>query len=97
LADVYRLRLALSEYRPGIILYQAGADTHIDDPLGGLLTSEQMRERDRAMFSIAHDLSIPLTWNLAGGYQIEPDGSIPRVVELHLNTFEEALRAWRLI
>jgi acetoin utilization deacetylase AcuC-like enzyme len=97
LTEMYRLRIVLEEYRPGIILYQAGADTHIDDPLGGLLTSHQMRERDRAMFSIARDLSIPLSWNLAGGYQIEPDGSIPRVVELHLNTFEEALRAWRLI
>jgi acetoin utilization deacetylase AcuC-like enzyme len=97
LANVYRLRMVLEEYRPGIILYQAGADTHIDDPLGGLLTSDQMRERDRAMFSIAHDLSIPLTWNLAGGYQVEPDGSIPRVVELHLNTFEEALGVWQLV
>ena len=97
LAEVYRLRAVLEKNRPGIILYQAGADTHIDDPLGGLLTSEQMRERDRAMFAIASDLSIPLTWNLAGGYQIEPDGTIPRVVALHLNTFEEALRIWRLI
>lgn len=97
LAHVHELKPVLEKYRPGVILYQAGADTHIDDPLGGLLTSEQMRERDRTMFSIAHDLSIPLTWNLAGGYQVEPDGSIPRVVELHLNTFEEALKVWGLI
>jgi len=97
LAHVYRLRTVLQEYRPDIIMYQAGADTHIDDPFGGLLTSEQMRERDRAMFSIARDLAIPLTWNLAGGYQIEADGSIPRVVELHMNTFEEALRVWGLV
>jgi len=97
LAHVHQLKAILEKHRPGIILYQAGADTHIDDPLGGLLTSDQMRERDRVMFAIAQDLSIPLTWNLAGGYQVEPDGSIPRVVELHLNTFEEALRVWGLI
>lgn len=97
LSHVHRLKGILETQRPEVILYQAGADTHIDDPLGGLLTSEQMRERDRVMFAIAHDLSIPLTWNLAGGYQVEPDGSIPRVVELHLNTFEEALRVWGLI
>jgi len=97
LAHVHELKAVLEQHRPGLILYQAGADTHIDDPLGGLLTSAQMRERDHAMFEIAHDLSIPLTWNLAGGYQVEPDGSIPRVVELHLNTFEEALRVWGLI
>jgi acetoin utilization deacetylase AcuC-like enzyme len=80
-----------------LVLYQAGADTHVDDPLGGLLTTEQMRERDRIMFSVAHELGIPLAWNLAGGYQVEPDGSIPKVVQLHLNTFEEALKVWRLI
>jgi acetoin utilization deacetylase AcuC-like enzyme len=97
LAHVHELKTVLEKHRPGVILYQAGADTHIDDPLGGLLTSDQMRERDHAMFTIAHDLSIPLAWNLAGGYQVEPDGSIPRVVELHLNTFEEALRVWGLI
>jgi acetoin utilization deacetylase AcuC-like enzyme len=97
LARVLSLRATLSEFRPDIVLYQAGADTHIDDPLGGLLTTEQMRERDRTMFAIARELSIPITWNLAGGYQMERDGSIPRVVQLHLNTFEEALRVWQLI
>ena len=29
-----------------LVLYQAGADMHIDDPLGGILTTEQMRMRD---------------------------------------------------
>lgn len=97
LEGVRGLRAALADFRPDIVLYQAGADTHIDDPLGGLLTSEQMRERDRTLFSIARELSIPITWNLAGGYQVERDGSIPRVVQLHLNTFEEALRVWQLL
>jgi hypothetical protein len=84
-------------FAPDLIFYQAGADVHVDDPFGGLLTTEQMRARDRAIFSLARELSIPLTWNLAGGYQIESDGSIPRVIQLHLNTFEEALRAWQLL
>ncbi len=91
------LRDQLRDFDPGVILYQAGADVHIDDPLGGLLTTEQMRVRDATLFMIARDLGIPVTWNLAGGYQIESDGSIPRVVELHMNTFEEALRVWRLL
>jgi len=97
LAHVVRLRATLAEFRPDLVMFQAGADTHIDDPLGGLLTTEQMRERDRTMFEIARELALPITWNLAGGYQIERDGSIPRVVQLHMNTFEEALRVWRLI
>jgi len=90
------LRAELCAFGPDLILYQAGADAHVNDPLGGLLTTEQMRERDRSLFTIARELSIPVTWNLAGGYQVESDGSIPRVVELHLNTFEEALRVWGL-
>lgn len=53
-----------------LILYQAGADPHIADPLGGILTSEQMSWRDRAVFEqLGH---LPLVWNLAGGYQKGP-------------------------
>ncbi len=94
---VSALRDQLRDFDPGLILYQAGADVHIDDPLGGLLTTEQMRVRDATLFTIARDLEIPVAWNLAGGYQMELDGSIPRVVELHVNTFKEALRVWRLL
>lgn len=94
---VSALREPLRAFAPGVILYQAGADVHVDDPLGGLLTTDQMRQRDATLFTIARDLGIPVTWNLAGGYQVERDGSIPRVVELHMNTFEEALRVWRLL
>lgn len=97
LATVAGLRARFEAFRPDLILYQAGADPHIDDPFGGLLTTAQMRTRDEMLFSMARELSIPLTWNLAGGYQMESDGSIPRVVQLHLNTFEEALRVWRLL
>lgn len=51
-----------------LILYQAGADPHVDDPLGGILTTQQMSERDQTVFErLGH---IPLVWNLAGGYQI---------------------------
>lgn len=97
LVAVAGLRAKLEAFEPDVVLYQAGADVHVDDPFGGLLTTTQMRERDRLVFSLARALSIPLTWNLAGGYQIESDGSIPRVIQLHLNTFEEALRAWQLL
>jgi len=51
-----------------LILYQAGADPHINDPLGGILTTEQMSWRDRTVFErLGHK---PLVWNLAGGYQL---------------------------
>ena len=52
-----------------VMLYQAGADPHIDDPLGGWLTMRQLFERDRLVFEAAAALGIPVAWNLAGGYQ----------------------------
>ena len=59
-----------------LVLYQAGADPHIDDPLGGWLTTEQLYRRDRAVFAGLQRRGIPMAWNLAGGYQRDADGGI---------------------
>lgn len=67
-----------------IILYQSGADPHINDPYGGLLTTEQMYKRDCIVFEFAKKHNKPIVWNLAGGYQ-EP---IEKVLELHMNTLK---------
>jgi len=37
---------------------------------------------------------VPVVWNLAGGYQREPDGSIPAVLEIHDNTMRECARVF---
>lgn len=74
-----------------VVLYQAGADPHIDDPLGGWLTTDELRRRDELVFETLAALRVPVAWNLAGGYQVEPDGSIPRVLEIHANTARAAL------
>lgn len=76
--------------RPTVVLYQAGADQHINDPLGGLLTTEQMLERDRMVFTTYARWQIPVAFNLAGGYQQDKEGSIAPVLELHRNTVEQA-------
>ncbi|HVY04860.1 MAG TPA: hypothetical protein VHB46_02685 [Burkholderiales bacterium] len=68
-----------------VILYQAGADPHIDDPLGGWLTTEQLRQRDRAVFATSLTLGIPIAWNLAGGYQTP----LRKVLDIHDNTLCE--------
>ncbi len=65
-----------------LLIYQAGADPHINDPLGGFLTTVELAERDRIVFSVAKSIGIPVVWNLAGGYQ-EP---VSRVLEIHSNT-----------
>lgn len=87
LSNFYCLRADLAEIKPDLIIYQSGADVHVDDPYGGIFTAKQMALRDLKMFRIAKDLGIPLAWNLAGGYQKEKDGSIDKVLKLHHNTF----------
>jgi acetoin utilization deacetylase AcuC-like enzyme len=51
-----------------IIFYQAGADPHVNDPLGGTLTTNEMIERDILLFTWGVGHQIPVVWNLAGGY-----------------------------
>jgi acetoin utilization deacetylase AcuC-like enzyme len=36
-----------------LLLYQAGADAHINDPLGGWMTTEQLARRDHIVFTEA--------------------------------------------
>lgn len=81
----------------GLLIYQAGADCHIDDPCGGFLTSKEMSERDRQVFNFCKEKRIPLVWNLAGGYQEENIGgivSIQKVLDLHHATMQECIRAY---
>lgn len=69
----------------GVILYQAGADPHVNDPLGGWLTTEQLQERDRLVFLNAVSLGVPIAWNLTGGYQ----SPLRSVLDIHDNTMRE--------
>lgn len=83
-----------------IVLYQAGGDLHIADPLGaGLLTSKQMRERDRRVFTACAELGLPVAWNLAGGYQEDKTkptlaGRLRPTLDIHDATMEECLRVF---
>jgi len=77
-----------------VVLYQAGADPHIDDPLGGWLTTAELRERDGIVFETLKALGVPIAWNLAGGYQRDPGGGIPKVLEIHDNTLRECARVF---
>ncbi len=74
----------------GVILYQAGADPHIDDPLGGWLTTEQLENRDARVFEVARQIGVPIAWNLAGGYQTP----LRKVLDIHDNTLRACWRAY---
>lgn len=66
-----------------VVIYNAGADPHVDDPLGGALTSEELAERDTIVFRAAKLTGTPIAVSLAGGYQ-EP---ISKVIAIHDMTY----------
>ena len=73
----------LAEWRPDILLYQAGADPLRDDPYSPLdLSHEDLLERDRKVFEFAKSNDLPVAWVLAGGYSKD----IRKVVDVHVNT-----------
>lgn len=74
-----------------IVLYQAGADPHVDDPLGGYLDDDELARRDAIVFTEARAAGLPIAWNLAGGYQ-EP---LSRVLDIHDRTMAACVAAWR--
>jgi acetoin utilization deacetylase AcuC-like enzyme len=73
-----------------LLMYQAGADPHVDDPLGGFLTTEQLAKRDQIVFTVAKEMGLPVVWNLAGGYQ-EP---VYEVLKIHTNTMLACFAAY---
>jgi acetoin utilization deacetylase AcuC-like enzyme len=92
-ADSYLRKLRDTVYKFSeydLILYHTGVDCHVDDPLGGVLTTKQLAMRDQIVFEAARKAGIPLAWNLAGGYQ-KP---VSKVVQLHVNTMKECAQAY---
>lgn len=45
-----------------IVLFQAGADPHINDPYGGWMTTEQLRLRDAMVFDDLAKSRTPVAW-----------------------------------
>jgi acetoin utilization deacetylase AcuC-like enzyme len=75
----------------GLVLYQAGADPHSEDPFGrGVLSTEQLLERDRIVFRWLHAMQVPVVWNLAGGY-VRP---LRKVLDLHDNTMRACVKEY---
>jgi histone deacetylase 11 len=69
--DVLRDRLpkALDEVSPDLVLYNAGSDPYVDDPLAGLrLSMGDLAERDLLVVDQVRKRSIPIAMVLSGGY-----------------------------
>lgn len=79
----------INAFKPDLVLYQAGADPHINDPLGGFLTDDELRERDQEVFQ---GVRAPICYCHAGGYSRSKDDSIfsDPVLAIHRATLLEA-------
>ncbi len=77
-----------------VLIYQAGADPHRDDPLGGWMTTAQLARRDALVFQTARAMGLPVAWDLAGGYQRDAEGGIRPVLTIHDNTMAAAWAAF---
>ncbi|KAJ7413183.1 Histone deacetylase 11 [Pitangus sulphuratus] len=61
---------ALNEFKPDILVYNAGTDILDGDPLGGLAISPQgIVKRDEVVFKAARRRRIPVLMVTSGGYQ----------------------------
>ncbi len=80
----------LADFRPDLLLYQAGADPYREDPYSPLaLDHDDLLARDEHVFAFARHHRIPIAWVLAGGYTED----VSKVVRVHVNTFA----AWRAV
>ncbi len=78
----------IADWKPDLLLYQAGADPYFEDPYSPLaLNADDLRARDLRVFEFARSQGIPVAWVLAGGYTRD----IMKIVRIHVGTFE----AWR--
>ncbi len=63
---------ALDDVRPDLVIYNAGSDPYIDDPLTRLrLTRNDLAERDLLVATLTRERGIPMAMVLSGGYSSE--------------------------
>lgn len=73
----------LDEFKPELIIYQAGADPYEHDQLGDLkLTLAGLAQRDRCVYQSARERLIPIAVTLGGGYAYDTADT----VAIHVNT-----------
>jgi acetoin utilization deacetylase AcuC-like enzyme len=81
------VRKAMSEFRPELVMYVAGADPYREDQLGGLsLTFDGLKARDRLVFETARESGAAVAVTLAGGYAM----NVEDTVTIHANTAKVA-------
>lgn len=81
------LHLAINNFRPDAVIYDAGVDIHIDDDLGHLdISTLGVLQRDSLVFDICEKKGLPIAAVIGGGYQRDIDA----LVDVHLQLFKAA-------
>ena len=76
---------ALDEVRPDLVVYNAGSDPFVGDPLARFqLTADDLADRDLLVATEVRDRDIPLAMVLSGGYS-------PQSWKLHSDAIEGIL------
>lgn len=79
-------------FRPGLVIYLAGADPFERDRLGRLkLSFDGLEARDRRVFDWVWQRRIPLAFAMAGGYASD----IADTVRIQLGTFRIGVEYWQ--
>ncbi len=79
----------VSDFKPELIMFVAGADPYKDDQIGGLsLSKEGLKKRDEFVYNQAKNFAVPIAVVLAGGYAYNKEDT----VEIHYNTIETGLK-----
>ncbi len=77
----------LEDFRPDLVLYDAGVDPHRDDRLGKLaLTDAGLYRRDRYAIDLCVSRGVPVACVIGGGY----DTDVDRLARRHCLVFEAA-------
>nr|QSX72312.1 histone deacetylase 11 [Halisarca dujardinii]QSX72316.1 histone deacetylase 11 isoform 2 [Halisarca dujardinii] len=81
----HNLPRELEEFRPDLVVYNAGTDILIGDQLGQLdITPEGVKQRDELVFTFVRERNIPIVMVTSGGYQRNNAEVIARSI-LNLN------------
>jgi acetoin utilization deacetylase AcuC-like enzyme len=86
------LKRALTEFKPDLMVYLAGADPYQYDQLGGLaLSLDGLYQRDELVFRMAREKKIPVAITLGGGYAYRVEDT----VTIHTNTVKAAKKIFK--
>ncbi|RSD31928.1 histone deacetylase family protein [Vibrio pectenicida] len=83
------VEMAINLHQPDLILYDAGVDIHQDDELGYFnISTEAIYARDKRMFEIVKQRSLPISCVVGGGYRSDHSELVPIHMQLLHAAFE---------